>query len=234
MKKTVHFVVCMFVLTMAAYGQPYPINLSELKEQELVFTMSSGGDSLGYSKITIAHANGQWTVNELAHVKSNFELEEEMTTYLNDQLSWDSVFVKGAFNVTKAFQSFSSVSGRRLIAESNYNQLFGKEFTNLDTTLNASVVERLSSLFLFPTLIDFTKKDHYQYWQFNPTDCEFRQVTVTKTSDEIIDTSKGKVATFRLEFSGGVAQQVLFISKESPRKIVRIEFKDSDWVYTLN
>jgi hypothetical protein len=234
MKKTVHFVVCMFVLTMAAHGQSYPINLSELSEQELIFTMSSGGDSLGYSKITITRANNKWSVSEKAHVKSSFELEEEMTTYLNDQLSWDSVFVKGAFNVTKAFQSFSKVSGKRLIAESNYNQLFGKEFTSLDTTLSSPVVERLSSLFLFPTLIDFSKKDHYQYWQFNPTDCEFRMVTVTKASDEIIDTPKGEVETYRLEFSGGVAEQVLFISKTSPRKIVRIEFKDSDWVYTLN
>ena len=234
MKKAVHFVVCMFVFNVAVFGQPYPINLSELSEQELVYTMSSGGDSLGYSKITISHFNNQWTVSEKAHVKSSFELEEEMTTYLNDQLNWDSVFVKGAFNVTKTFQSFSRVINRKITAESNYKHLVGKEFSRLDTIINLPVIERLTSLFLFPSLINFTKKDDYQYWQFNPTDCEFRMVTVTKTSDEIIDTSKGKVETYRLEFSGGVAEQVLFITKELPKRIVRIEFKDSDWVYTLN
>jgi len=211
----------------------FPIDRDQLKSQELIYRMSQNGDSLGYSKIKIEMNESAISIHEESKVSSSFKMTEEMSSFMNvKNLIFNNVNLKGVINNNK-FEGTVKYFNRRLKGRSNYTLLNSNKEAKIDSIISIPFVERLASLFLFPPLIDFEVSKEYNYLQFNVNDCKFRSVIIKRTTSQTISGPRGVFDTYKLELTGGVAEQVLFISKEYPKRIVRIEFKNTKWVYEL-
>jgi hypothetical protein len=212
---------------------PLPVDEKQFESRELVYRMSQEGDSLGYSKVSIEVKRDQIVVSEVAEVKSSFSMVENMTTSIDKkQLSLIQVNVSGDMN-GKGFTCETKNEGGTLSGTSDYSLLYSKNESTIDSLIDQPFIERLVSLFLIPPAIDFSESNQFNYQQYNANNCGFKEITVIKTGDFTIEGPSGKYDTYKLEFSGGMAQQRLYISKGKHRKIVRIEFANNNWVYDL-
>ena len=227
------FLLLAVVLASYQTGLPYPVDRNKLADQELMYRMRNGKDSVGYSKITIKVNPKYILVHEEMEVSSPFVMTENMYSYLNPiTFKMDSIQLTGTFN-DKKFRSNTTYDGDRLKGNSNYDLAFGGKASKVDITFTTPFVERLASLFLFPPLIDFDKKVTFHYKQYDVTACKMRPITIEKTNSQLITVPAGEFNTYKVRLSGGAANQMLYISEEPVRKIVKIELEGSNWIYEL-
>ncbi|HID48861.1 MAG TPA: hypothetical protein EYP40_04460 [Chromatiales bacterium] len=60
-----------------------------------------------------------------------------------------------------------------------------------------------------------------------------RAITATVAGVETITTPAGEYETYRVQVEGGDPEQVVYITTQSPRRIVRMEVVGQPWVYQL-
>lgn len=231
-------IVLLMIFSLASFAQinidfPLPIDREHIQVNNLTYRMSQNGDSLGYSQIIIEIKKNQIIVTENSEVNTSFSMIENMTSLVDkESLAMIGVSVSGKMN-DKEFSCETNNQGGIISGTSNYSLLYSKNESRIDSLVNKPFIERLASLFLIPPAIDFSQSKQFSYQQYNANDCGFKEITVTKTGDFTVEGPRGKIETYKLEFSGGVAQQRLFISKGEKREIVRIEFENNNWVYEL-
>lgn len=193
------------------------------------FRMSRGGDSLGYSRFEIRRIGKQILVSEDSRVPG---FSEDMFLYLNGEtLQNDSILITGRLSgfpiETKFRWNGDLVSGYM-----NFPKSATRGTVPLSKTLPAGSKARLSSFVLSPFYEGLKEGMRFSYPQFSSMDGGVRTITATVTGIETVTIQGKSFETYKLELSGGVADQNIFIDKAQPR-IVKITFKNIDWVYEL-
>lgn len=230
MKRSVSLLLMVFLCSFGPYcmGQEWDADKIESLHQ-WHFRMSRGADSLGYSRFEIRRIGEQILVSEDARVPGFYE---DMFLYVNGQsLEADSVLISGRLSgypiETKLRWFGSEVKGYM-----NFPKSAKRATVGLSKTLPEGTKTRLASFVLSPFYKDLKEGLTFSYPQFSGMDGEVRNVTATVAGSETVSIQGKSFETYRLELSGGVAEQNIFIDKAQPR-IVKISFRNIDWVYEL-
>ena len=103
---------------------------------------------------------------------------------------------------------------------------------SLDKELPAGTKMRFSSFVLSPFYKDLKVGSSFSYPQFNSMDGQVRTIEAKVTADVTLEVLGETVQVLKLELSGGVAEQNVYIDPVKNR-IVKIDFRNIDWVYEL-
>ncbi|MCE7995481.1 MAG: hypothetical protein HEP71_26115 [Roseivirga sp.] len=193
------------------------------------FRMSRGADSLGYSRFEVRRIGKQILVSEDSRVPGFYE---DMFLYLNGQtLAPDSVLITGRLSgypiETKFRWNENVVKGY-----ANFPKSAKKPTSSLTKELPENTKPRLASFVLSPFYKDLKEGMKFSYPQFSSMDGAVRTVTAHVVGSETVNLNGMEIEAYRLELSGGVAEQNVFIDKAQPR-IVKISFRNIDWIYEL-
>ncbi|GAB5525590.1 MAG: hypothetical protein Roseis2KO_34620 [Roseivirga sp.] len=193
------------------------------------FRMSRGADSLGYSRFEIRRIGKQILVSEDSRVPG---FGEDMFLYLNGEtLASDSVLITGRLSgfpiENKLRWHGDTVSGYM-----NFPKSATRGTVSLKKGLPAGTKARLASFVLSPFYKGLKEGMTFSYPQFSSMDGELRSVTAKVVGSENVTIDGKSYETHRLELTGGVVDQNIFIDKAKPR-IVKISFKNIDWIYEL-
>lgn len=196
---------------------------------EWTFRMTRAGDSLGYTRWSIRRMGEQLLLSEESRVPS---FSEDIFMYVNAaSLQPDSALVTGRMSgypiECKAHWQDGQVSGF-----ANFPRHPSRPTINLGQALAPGTVTRFASFVLSPFYKALAVGDTFSYDQFNTTDGQVRTITATVTAIETVMVMGQSVEALKLELSGGVAAQNLFIDPKRSR-IVKISFRDIDWIYEL-
>lgn len=194
-----------------------------------IFRMSRGADSLGYSRFEIRRIGQQILVSEDSRVPG---FGEDMFLYLNGEtLTSDSVLITGRLSgfplENKLRWHGDSVSGYM-----NFPKSATKGTVSIKKGLPEGTKPRLASFVLSPFYKGLKEGMSFSYPQFSSMDGEVRTVSAKVVGSETVNIDGKSYETYRLELTGGVADQNIFIDKAKPR-IVKISFKNIDWIYEL-
>lgn len=217
----------LFISTLCS-GQSWDADKIEELHQ-WTFRMSRGADSLGYSRFEVRRIGKQILVSEDSRVPGFYE---DMFLYLNDQtLAPDSVLITGRLSgypiETKFRWNNNEVKGYM-----NFPKSARKPTTSLTKSLPENTKPRLASFVLSPFYKGLKEGMKFSYPQFSSMDGAVRTVTAEVVGSEVVILNGKEIDAYRLELSGGVAEQNVFIDKAQPR-IVKISFRNIDWIYEL-
>jgi len=102
----------------------------------------------------------------------------------------------------------------------------------VDRTLPTDCFERTSVFFLCHAMPLKANADFSIPW-YNPYDDTVKTIRVTVEGEAKVTTAAGKFDTWKVGLNGGKPSQVVYITRETPRKIVKIEVVDQPWTYEL-
>lgn len=193
------------------------------------FRMSQGEDSLGYSIIEIKKVGDQLLISEDAAVPG---FSEDLFAYVDSKtLRPDSTIIVGRLSGFPV-ECKVKLTGNSVTGYSNFPKHPSKPTININIDLNEGVIFRAQSFFLSPFYKDLVVGKEFEYEQFNTMDGLVRNIKVKVTKAETVVLEGKGYEALKLEFSGGVAEQNVFIDKNSPR-ILKISFRDTPWIYEL-
>ncbi|GEM_PF-5178208 len=221
-------VSCIFLLHPSANGQSWDAGKIDNLHQ-WSFRMSRGGDSLGYSRFEVRRIGNQILVSEDSRVPG---FGEDMFLYLNSEtLANDSILITGrlsGFPLENKLRWY----GDTVKGYMNFPKSAKRTTKSVSQALPAGTKERLASFVLSPFYKGLKEGMTFSYPQFSSMDGQLRTVTASVVGSETVTISGKSVEAYRLELTGGVADQNIFIDKAKPR-IVKITFRNIDWVYEL-
>ena len=225
--KRVLCVLMLFVFTMA-HAQEWDVTqIGDL--HRWTFRMSQGGDSLGYSVFEIRKLAGQLLINEDSHVPS---FREDIFCYVNpESLKPDSVLVTGRMSGFPIECKVKWQDGKA-VGYANFPKHPSNPTKPIKVNMPEGTKVRLMSFVLSPFYKDLKVGDKFTYAQFSSTDGQIRQITASVTGTETMEVQGEKVEALKLELSGGVAEQNIYIDPVGKR-IVRISFRNNNWIYEL-
>ena len=191
--------------------------------------MSQGADSLGYSIVEIKKIGNQLLLSEDSAVPG---FSEDLFAYMNGtSLLPDSTLVVGRLSglplECKVWRNGNHVNGY-----ANFPKRPNTPALRIDQKLPDGTLFRAQSLFMSPFYQDLSIGKSWSYDQFSSMDGKLRKITAKAVSIENITLNGQTYEALRLELSGGVANQNLFIDTDKPR-ILKITFKDTPWIYEL-
>ncbi len=191
------------------------------------FRMSQGGDSLGFSAISILSTPDHIYLHEESVVPG---FSEEMHVYADRDMVLDSVRITGSVQ-GQTIDCFTHHNSNRLQGHSTFPFMLEEDRRLIDTLAEQPFYERALSLFLLPMNLDYSQATQ-TYVQFNSVDGGLRKIQASFQPDSTVTVPAGTFDCFHLQLSGGVATQNLFIAK-SERRIVKITFEETPWQYEL-
>lgn len=217
------------------YVSSFKLDSSTLPEEAITYTyeMRNGDDLAGL-------------------VTWEYEVEDKKTLSLtmNDNLEQYNVNTENTslFSVEESIQLSTKIQGSyfggeqdinvkwdegKIIGTStmNRNQFSPQGTLKFDEDLNRNLISRSTALGLSP----FTNTDEAPFtieW-FDTYQGEKRLIEVTTEEYGEITVPAGTFDTFKVMMTGGNPSQVLYITKETPRKVVKIEIPGQPWTYQL-
>lgn len=205
-------------------------DLSKIGDQhKWSFRMSKGGDSLGYSVWEIKKLGAQYVLMEDSHVPG---FKEEIYFYANaSNLEPDSVLITGKLNGFP-IEVKARIQSNEVKGYANMPKHPSRPTVSLDQELPEGAKMRFISFVLSPFYKDLKVGMSFSYPQFNSMDGQVRTIEAKVTAEESIEVIGQMVKALKLELSGGVAEQNVYIDPVTTR-IVKINFRNIDWVYEL-
>ncbi|MEO1054738.1 MAG: hypothetical protein AAFX87_29165 [Bacteroidota bacterium] len=227
MRATLLLVLILNTVHVSAQSNYWDKN--KIRAGEWIYTMSQKGDSLGYTHLTIKDNGKQWLLIDDAKVP-NFE--ETIFCYVNKKtLLPDSILMSGKMS---GFPIDVQIAwkGNHVKGYADFPKHPSRPTVQIDTTLSEKVIPRVMSFYFLPFYQQLEAGYTTEYDQFNASDGLIRKIKLIIPSEESINVSGYDYNVYRVELTGGVAQQVIYVNREQP-EIVKISFKDNDWVYEL-
>lgn len=196
------------------------------------YRMSFQGQEVGTATWTTSRADQhirlhEKTVLENFGVDADIEVLVSPTTLLPLQMSMSGTMFQQPSEIDVVWEN-NRVQGASLMARAPFKP---QGEMRVDVTVPQGTIERSSALFLAAAM-PFEKGPFAFHW-FNAYDGEVRPITVRQTGDAEVTVPAGTFDTYLIELKGGAPSQRVYITKETPRTIVKIEVISMPWVYEL-
>jgi hypothetical protein len=185
---------------------------------------------------------------------SRFETEKRQDTIVFTETSKLERFNVDAVNVSeldagdlspKAFRATGSMFGRAIdiavqweggkaSGTSDFPRTPDKPQGKIDIArdLPETIIERTSVFFLVPAM-PVDKQKEWKFDWYNTYDDSITTITAKVNGEKTVTVPAGTFDTWRVELTGGQPSQIVYITKESPRRMVMIEVVETPWVYEL-
>ena len=228
MKKIANLIFISLLSSLSLKAQEWdPSKIT--RDIQWTFRMSQGADSLGFSRIEIKKIGEQLLLSEDAEVPG---FSEDLFVYVNPKdLSTDSTLIVGRLS---GFPVECKIVVTNGVAKgyANFPKHPSRPTVNVNFPITPTTKFRAQSFFFSPFYRDLTEGKSFSYDQFNAMDGQKRTIQAKVVGSEKVSIGDQIYDTFKLELSGGVAEQNIFIEKTNPR-IVKMSFRDTPWKYEI-
>ncbi len=128
----------------------------------------------------------------------------------------------------------ANFNGQQISGSSEYpRQPFEPQGTlNLEQTIDQPYFERTAAIML-ASAVPATIDTSFGFYWYNTYNDELRIIQVDNLGTQTVTVPAGTFATDMIRYQGGAPSQVFYVSRQAPRKVVKIEVLGSPWVYEL-
>ncbi len=187
-------------------------------------------DSLGYSELSYSVTDDSILVVEDTKVLvDGTVLEEKIVTVLNADYTVKYNEITGSYSGFPIDVVYNW-KDNQVVGYSKFPDHPNVPVINVDT-IAAKHFERMTSVLFFPLLLPNYDEFSASYSQFNTQSGGFNSINLEAKSNQVFGSASTNVNVVNL--SGGVAEQILYISNTKPREIIGIRFKKLPWEYDL-
>lgn len=213
-------------------AEPAPLlDAKFIKPGTAVFQMKHQDNVVGTSRFDIQRQNGHWVLTETSVLEQYQVNAVNQTTLAADGLQ------------PLAFRGTGTMFGRPVDIDVRWQdqKVTGKSLfpraqgqpqgaIAIDREWPGGTLERTSVFFLVNAMPVAERKKWSFRW-YNTYDDSLTEIDAAVTGSEEVTVPAGTFDTWRVELRGGQPSQVVYIAKQEPRQMVRIEVVDSPWTY---
>ena len=231
------FAVCLAATAWAGESdsqkpaEPLKVDAAHMTPGTSKFLMYHGEDEVGSMTVTWSREGSTYVIHEHT-VVPKMEIEEDIHCELDGaSFAMKSVTAKGPFaghdvDVAIAWKGDTITGYTDFPRKSNNGKLV------VDRKLDPGTFERTSLFFLVQGL-PLEEGFEAPIKVYSTFDDHVRDVTYKVTGTEEVTVPAGTFETYRLELLGGEPSQALFVTTDSPHKLVRLVVLESPWHYKL-
>lgn len=203
---------------------------SRMIEGVATFRMLFEGNAVGTAVYDVERTGDGWVLTETTEVP-DFEVSAvsrvETTADLRPlRFTSDGTMFGGSLEIAVDF-----VDGHARGA-SVYPRSSGPERIDLDAVLPPGTLERTQLFFLIAALPHAEGSIHELVW-YDTYFGQIQEIVAAATQAERIEVPVGTFDTWRVELRGGTPSQVVWVTRQAPHRLVRIEVVGQPWVYEL-
>lgn len=226
-----------FICCLQALAGTGPIQQAldgdQVRERSLSFTMMLRGNPVGTSTFATSFDGDDLVFKETAviapyNVDAVTEVRLNRKSYATKSYKGRGTMFGNDVEIDMQWQA-DKVTGMSLFPRGQ-DEPQGK--IEVDRNLPEDCFERTSVFFLCHAMPLKAGADFSIPW-YNPYDDKIKTIRVTVDGEAVVETAAGKFDTWKVGLSGGEPSQVVYITRETPRKIVKIEVVGEPWTYEL-
>ena len=205
----------------------------QVRERSLSYTMLLRGNPVGTSTFATSFDGDDLVFKETAvlapyNVDAVTEVRLHRTDYTTKSYKGRGTMFGNPVEIDMTWQA-DKVTGTSLFPRGQ-DEPQGK--IEVDRNLPEDCFERTSVFFLCHAMPLKAGADFTIPW-YNPYDDKTKTIRVTVEGETVVDTAAGRFDTWKVGLTGGEPSQVVYITRETPRKIVKIEVVGQPWTYEL-
>ncbi|GAB4183663.1 MAG: hypothetical protein Tsb002_05990 [Wenzhouxiangellaceae bacterium] len=210
---------------------PETLDRQQLASGSLLYQMSYDGLPVGESRYTIRRDGGEVVLVETTSVPA-YGVDANNTVVLDENLHPRRFTGSGSMggqpvNISVEWGA-DRIRGHSLFPRAA-DQAQGQLTINRE---QSGALERTSVFFLLPGFPLQPGSSHDFHW-YNTYVDEVRAITASVAGVANITTPAGEFETYRVQIKGGDPEQVVYVTTQQPRRIVRMEVVNQPWVYQL-
>ena len=224
-------VLALAVAPGALHAQAFPVDREHVLQGRAVFQIVQAGDSVGSMTVEAAFRDDIYVVRDRSIMLPQAD-EEMILRFDAESFEPRTAWVIARFGATDIRNHFTFADGH--VSGWAYVHQEGTEARDLvvQTELPAHAMLRGGVIFLAQAAPLAVGERVSVPW-FSSISGAVEHVTLTATGTETVTVPAGTFETTRLALEGGTPENVIYVSNEVPRRMVRVEVVGQDMTIDL-
>jgi len=193
--------------------------------------MSFQGDSMGTAVYeTRRTPGGEWEMTETT-VLGDFDVAAVNRTVVDSEFSPVEFRASGSMFGNEVDISVD-FEGAHASGNSVFPRQSGPASLPIELPMPDGTLERTAVFFLAHAL-PYEEGAQLELSWLDTYSGQIQPITAVVTGTETLTVPAGEFTTWRIDLQGGTPSQVLWVSQDTPRRIVRMEVVGQPWTYEL-
>ena len=215
-------------------AQTVEIDKESIQPHTNIYTMQMNGQSIGESRMQIARNGEKLLFVDHTVVPQYFIYETTIATINAETLAPIGMLGTGL------------MSGQVISIEYEYENDVVSGFSDfprgasepqgeieIESNIPSNTIDR-STAFLLAPYLPLKSNEPYEFNWYNGFNDTVREIKMQVIGEVTIEVPHGTFETYKVEMLGGTPSQILYITKDAPHFVAKIEIINSPWVYVLN